>query len=257
MGGLEQSVLIVDDQDNWRELLKEVLEKEFEVFTAKSYAEALDAISQRANPFHIVVTDMRLKDDQPGNEDGLQLVEYLKGKGSETKVIVITGYPTFETIQRAAFGLNVSYYFEKSPSNGKPFNFAGFLEVVQKAALEVEKSRNHLVFVLMPFAKEYKDFYDNAIKRIIEEIGLDCKRVDDFFGPHSIMADVCKYIKGSKFVLADFSGRNPNVFFEVGISHAIGKTVLLLTQDLTDVPPKLQTIRCHTYESSLAGAAEN
>ncbi len=107
----------------------------------------------------------------------------------------------------------------------------------------------------MPFAKEYENFYENAIKRIIEEIGLDCRRVDDFFGSCSIMADVFRYIKDAKFILADFSGRNPNVFFEVGISHAIGKTVLFLTQDLKDVPPKLQTIRCHTYESTLAGAA--
>ena len=76
MGGLNRSVLIVDDQDNWRDLLKEVLEKELEVIMAESYSEALDAISKRANPFHVVVTDMRLKDGQLGNEDGVKLIEY-------------------------------------------------------------------------------------------------------------------------------------------------------------------------------------
>ena len=90
--------------------------------------------------------------------------------------------------------------------------------------VEAEKRRvdsMHLdVFVLMPFAKEYVDFYENEIKKVIEDMGLICKRVNNFYGPRSIMADILKQIKNARFILADFSGRNPNVFFEVGIAHA-------------------------------------
>lgn len=110
------------------------------------------------------------------------------------------------------------------------------------------------VFVLMPFAEEYTTFYEQVIKTTIEKMNLLCKRADDFFGPRRIMNDIYACIEDSKFILADFGGRNPNVFFEVGISHALGKSVLQLTRTLADVPPKLQSTRCHIYSDTVSGA---
>jgi hypothetical protein len=106
----------------------------------------------------------------------------------------------------------------------------------------------------MPFAEEYTTFYEKVIKATIENMDLLCKRADDFFGSRRIMIDIYACIEDSKFILADFSGRNPNVFFEVGISHALGKSVLQLTRTLADVPPKLQSIRCHIYLDTVSGA---
>lgn len=254
MGSLKQSVLIVDDQKNWRDLLKEILEDHFDVASAESYPEALDVISKKVSPFHVVVTDMRLKDKEPGNEDGVKLIEYLYDQRDKTKTILLTGYPNVATAKKT-LKLAAHDYLEKHPADGSEFNPDEFRKNVKKAADEAEKNRNHLVFVLMPFDKTYKEFYENAIKKVIEKMGLDCKRVDDFFGSRSIMSDVFKYIKDARFILADFSGRNANVFFEVGIAHALGKNVLLLAQDLEDIPPKLRTVRCIVYDRTLAGAA--
>ncbi len=89
ISGLKQSVLIVDDQDNWRNLLREILNDEFEVVAAESYAEALDAISKRVDPFHVLVTDMRLEDDQRGNEDGVKLIEHIHNQNDKTNTILL------------------------------------------------------------------------------------------------------------------------------------------------------------------------
>jgi ActR/RegA family two-component response regulator len=253
MGGSKYSVLIVDDQDNWRGLLEEVLEKEFDVVSARNYADASAEISKTAQPFHVVVTDLRLRDDTPGNEGGLELIEYLKIKAGETRTIVITGYPTIASMQKAVFGLHVDYYFEKVPADGRGFNWSAFLEIVGSSAKVAEECRNRLVFMLMPFADEYKDFYEGAIKKAMEDLGMECKRVDDFYQSRNIMGDIVSGIKNAKFILADLSGRNPNVFLEVGISHALEKHVLLLSQNLEDVPPKLQTIRFHIYKDTIEG----
>ena len=254
MDGSVKSVLIVDDQVNWRGLLHELLENEFDVTVAENYAEALEIISRRADPFHVVVTDMRLEDKQPGNEDGVKLIEYLHTKGNETKTVLLTGYPTIATARKILKQLEAHDYLEKRPSDGSDFDPANFQKTVREAAAAAEADRNKLVFVLMPFDEKYKDFYENEIKTTIAAKNLICRRVDDFFLSSHIMADIVRCIKEAKFILADFSGRNPNVFFEVGISHAMGKNVLLLTQELEDVPPKLQTVRCLVYESSLEGA---
>ena len=112
------------------------------------------------------------------------------------------------------------------------------------------------VFVLMPFAKQYRAFYEDVIKKTIEDMNLTCKRADDFFQSTVIMNDIMRCIIEAGTILADFSGRSPNVFFEVGIAHALGKNVILITQDLQDIPPKLQVIRCHIYKNDLSGAKE-
>jgi hypothetical protein len=67
------------------------------------------------------------------------------------------------------------------------------------------------------------------------------------------MDDVRSCIRDAKFIIADLSGRNPNVFYEVGMAHAIGQTVLLLTQSMDDVPPELRNARNIVYQNTLEG----
>ena len=130
-----------------------------------------------------------------------------------------------------------------------------FDDDIEEKGRFITSNKNRLdVFVLMPFAEKYTTFYEQVIKTTIENMNLLCKRADDFFGPRRIMKDIYRCIEDSKFILADFSGRNPNVFFEVGISHALGKNVLQLTRTLADVPPKLQSTRCHIYSDTVSGA---
>jgi len=258
MGGTKYSVLIVDDQKNWRNLLTELLQKQFTVVAVASYKDAIQKILEAATPFHVVITDMRLEDNVPGNEDGVKLIEYLHNLGGQTKTILLTGYPSLATAKKTLMQLDAYDYLEKYPSDpvDSRFDQNVFLRIVTEAAVLAEKYRNRLVFMLMPFAEEYKAFYEIAIKQAIQGLGLECKRVDDFYQSRNIMGDIIKGIQNAKFILADLSGRNPNVFLEVGIAHATQKHVLLITQKLEDVPPKLQVVRCHIYRSTIEGKDE-
>lgn len=135
------SVLVIDDQANWRELLVDLLKDGFDVKSAEDYEGALELIRNQAPPFHVVVTDMRLKDEEIGNEDGLKLIEDLNKRGDETKTIVVTGYPTIDTTKRALSSLDAYDYLEKRPSDGKPFDVEEFQLTVHRAAEEAEKDR--------------------------------------------------------------------------------------------------------------------
>jgi hypothetical protein len=110
-----------------------------------------------------------------------------------------------------------------------------------------------LCFVLMPFDESFKPLYDKVIKLAVGEAGLDCKRADDIFGTNPIIEDIWEYINKAKIVIADLTNRNPNVFYEVGISHALGKRTILLAQKIEDVPFDLRHIRCISYEDNSEG----
>lgn len=135
------SVLVIDDQDNWRDLLCEILEAQFEVSSARDYKSALAAIYRQHPPFHVVVTDLRLEDEKTGNQDGLRLAEFLNRQGEGTKTILVTGYPTIATAKRALSQLGAYDYLEKHPSDGSKFNSEEFQVSVQGAAQMAEKFR--------------------------------------------------------------------------------------------------------------------
>jgi hypothetical protein len=61
-------------------------------------------------------------------------------------------------------------------------------------------------------------------------------RGDDFFGAQVVMSDIWRGILNADVVIADLTTRNPNVFYEVGLSHVIGKQMILLAQKDTDIP---------------------
>jgi hypothetical protein len=109
------------------------------------------------------------------------------------------------------------------------------------------------VFVLMPFTEKLKPVWEDHIRKVVEAMGLTARRADDFFTAHSIMADVWDAICGSSAIIADCTSRNPNVFYEIGVAHTIGKPVILTTQDSNDVPFDLRHLRYIEYEYTPPG----
>jgi len=92
------------------------------------------------------------------------------------------------------------------------------------------------VFVLMPFSKDFDDVYKVAIKPACERAGAYCERVDEQHFDGSMLQRIYNQIAKADFVIADMSGKNPNVFYEVGYSHAIDKRVILVTNSSSDIP---------------------
>lgn len=121
--------------------------------------------------------------------------------------------------------------------------------------LEVDEQ---LCFVLMPFDDKFNSIYENIIKKIVEddEFKLNCIRADEIFGTRPIIEDIWEYIRKARILIAELTGKNPNVFYELGLAHAMNKDVILITQNLEDVPFDLRHYRCIVYEDSIFGAQE-
>jgi hypothetical protein len=111
------------------------------------------------------------------------------------------------------------------------------------------------IFVLMPFAANLKPVYDDHLKSVAKAMELKIARGDDFFSASAIISDIWSAINNAKLCIADRTGRNPNVFYEVGMAHTIGKPVILLTQSMDDVPFDLRYIRCIQYDFTPRGMA--
>jgi len=112
------------------------------------------------------------------------------------------------------------------------------------------------VFVVMPFTKRLAPVYEDHIKAVAEGLGLSVARADDFFSTHSIIEDVWRALYHARVVIADCTGRNPNVFYELGIAHTLGRPVVLVAQDQDDIPFDVRHIRSLVYDFTPRGMAK-
>ncbi len=111
-----------------------------------------------------------------------------------------------------------------------------------------------LVFVLAPFSEPFDGIYQDHIKPTVESIaGLRCRRADDIYDNRSIMEDIWRSINEARIIIAELTGRNPNVFYETGVAHTVGKEVILLAQSMDDVPFDLRHIRHIRYDNTYRG----
>lgn len=113
---------------------------------------------------------------------------------------------------------------------------------------------NVLCFVIMPLAEEFDSVYRGVIEPVVAGLKLKCLRADEIFTPTPIIDDICEHIRKARFLIADLTHRNPNVFYELGFAHALDKAVILLTQDLKDVPFDLKHRRIIPYRDGLGEA---
>lgn len=109
-----------------------------------------------------------------------------------------------------------------------------------------------LVAVMMPFDAAFEPAY-MAIKAGVEAAGLRCLRADDIWERDHIIDDVLSLIWRARVIVADLTGKNPNVFYEAGIAHTLGRDVILATQSLNDVPFDLRSIRALAYHNNGEG----
>jgi hypothetical protein len=106
-------------------------------------------------------------------------------------------------------------------------------------------------FVLMPFDPSFDDIYAYGIKRPIEALGIRCERGDEIKYVGGILEQVFKCIEKARFIVADMTGRNPNVFYEVGYCHAMKKDVILCAQSADDLAFDLLGYRHIIYEGKI------
>jgi hypothetical protein len=134
------------------------------------------------------------------------------------------------------------------PKEAKPEAFFG---------LPIPSNRWPQVFVAMPFLKEIDPIYRDHITEVVKnKLTKTLGRADDFYSIHEIMKDVWSAIYYSEVVIADCTGRNPNVFYEIGIAHTLGKKTVLIAQQMDDIPFDVRHIRNIIYEYTPRGVRQ-
>lgn len=103
------------------------------------------------------------------------------------------------------------------------------------------------VFVLMPFDPELEKVYSELIKDPLEREGFTVHRADSIAEQRNILKDIVRGIIGSDLVIVDLTGLNPNVFYELGIAHALRKPTAVITQSVDDLPFDLRSYRVIAY----------
>jgi hypothetical protein len=111
--------------------------------------------------------------------------------------------------------------------------------------LEVQEN---LVFVLTPFHPQYKKQFQ-VIANVCQNLGLVAMRGDEEFVSDDVFSHILRLITKARLVIANIDGRNPNVFYELGIAHAMGKTTLLIAPTPEDVPFDIRTKRLVLFSS--------
>lgn len=99
------------------------------------------------------------------------------------------------------------------------------------------KAERVTIFVAMPFAAEYEDAYLGPIAHAAESVGGTVLRVDreDFDG--DIMEEIRRQIRACTAIIVDLSESKPNVLYEAGFAHALGKpAVHICSTPLDDLP---------------------
>jgi hypothetical protein len=112
-------------------------------------------------------------------------------------------------------------------------------------------------FVIMQFSDEYNQLYEEVIRPVTEEFGVVCVRADEYHTTNPIIEDIINSITEASVVIADITPDNPNVFYEVGYSHALGKpTILLCDKKRTKLPFDVSSFRTLFYDNTIAGKTQ-
>ena len=117
-----------------------------------------------------------------------------------------------------------------------------------KSQGNLEPNEGDTCFVIMPFGDWFNKYYRDIYQPAVQSLGLVPKRADDLYRPGTIVNDIWNYTQEAKLILADLTGRNPNVFYELGLAHAIAKPAVLVAESINDVPFDLRHLRIIEYE---------
>lgn len=138
----------------------------------------------------------------------------------------------------------------KTSSGPKPKDVIPTSDLAKEVAIEVAKilgleSRPlatkpstvidaKLVFVIVAFRDDMEPIFE-GIKAAGNSVGLDVKRVKDVIGDYRITDQVIQMINSARLIVADLTHERPNVYFELGYARGLGKTVITIAREGTNI----------------------
>lgn len=111
------------------------------------------------------------------------------------------------------------------------------------------------ISVMMPFAPQFSPVY-KSIKDAAKSVPLEVIRADEVWNEHTVIQDIINIIYDSAIVICDLTGKNSNVFYEMGVSHALGRHVIPIAQNINDIPFDIQHHRFLQYLPNSEGMLE-
>lgn len=106
---------------------------------------------------------------------------------------------------------------------------------------------DNFIFVIMPFSAEFRSIYDFGIKGAADIAGYKCMRVADEIYLGGIMDKIRENIRKARFIIADISVYNPNVYYELGLAEGMNKDIIMLTNNVDTLPFDLRHKRVLPY----------
>jgi hypothetical protein len=132
----------------------------------------------------------------------------------------------------------------KTPEKAKLSEFLKSFNITEED-LEIEKD---LIFVLTPFHREFEETFE-IINKTCNKVGLRCLRGDEEFVTGELLPHILKLLVRARLVIANIDGRNPNVFYELGIAQAIDKPTILIAHSVPEMPFDIRTRKIITFKN--------
>lgn len=108
--------------------------------------------------------------------------------------------------------------------------------------------------IIMPFSVDWSDKVYETFCNALPEFRI--WRSKEECSADAIMQSVWEHINSSELIIADCTGKNSNVFYELGIAHTLGKKVFMCAQDIKDLPFDINYLRSFLYATTDEGLAK-
>lgn len=234
---MKTNILIIDDEREFLMRCASAMQMAgFDCELCESAEEAHDKFQCRL--YDGIVCDILIP-FQGIREGGLVLAREFSAKYPTSCMVLVSQFVTAKWVNAFA-GLPNHAFVEKGDN------------IIDDLIREIGRIvKTKYAFVCMPFAQEFENYYEAGIKPALLECGFKCVRADELEHNNDILEVVYDQIKSAHIIVADMTGRNPNVYYEVGYAHAMGKDVLLLTQRTEDLPFDLRGFNHIVYEGRI------
>jgi len=108
---------------------------------------------------------------------------------------------------------------------------------------------NKLIFMMTPFNPIFNDDF-HAVRDVCSRVGFKCIRGDEENITGNILPHIIKKILKARLVIANINGRNPNVFYELGIAHALNKPTIIISKSESSIPFDIKSHRIVFYKNN-------
>lgn len=247
--------LVVEDEDIWAKEFETVLSPYFTVIKTNSVSGVQNFLNDNQAIIEIALVDIYLdpfdvtKDEDEPKASGLDVMYLLNQIG--IPCICVTQSRNATTVRDAlVLGRAKDVWFKndekpvilrkkidevlKYQEQGKDY----LKEKIVNPHFPIVKNEVDIMqaFIIMPFNEPWSSEVLALAKSVAENFKINIIRADDIFVPQNIVNDIWQMINESGLIIADITVHNANVFYELGMAHALGKNVVLLRQ-IGGAPP--------------------